>query len=133
MIEEMSEVSTEAGRPAMLARCMSCGTEFLRGSGVASTEPQPISHDSTLGSPIVVAIAASVASPLQHKTVRTVRLTDLHGIAERRARQLAAIGIDSVEKLAAATPETVAQIKFITLDMARHLVEQAKSLIPPTT
>jgi YVTN family beta-propeller protein len=133
IVEEMGEVSTETGRPAMLARCMSCGTEFLRGSGVASTEAHPMSHD--LGSPIVVSAAAmSVASAASHHhEARTLRLTDIHGIAGPRAKQLVDIGIDSVEKLAAATPETVAQIKFITLEMARNLVAQAKSLASPTT
>jgi predicted flap endonuclease-1-like 5' DNA nuclease len=56
-------------------------------------------------------------------------LTDIRGIGEPRAKQLIDAGIDSVAKLAASSPDSVAQIKFITPTMASNLIEQAKRLI----
>jgi predicted flap endonuclease-1-like 5' DNA nuclease len=56
------------------------------------------------------------------------QLTDIRGIGRARAKQLTDVGIDSVEKLAASTPERVAEIRFITKTIAAQIIEQAKSL-----
>lgn len=129
-VDEASAMTTETGRPAMLARCESCGTQFLNVSGVASTEPQIMSAGATLPRPVVIAATrVSFETPPLQIEPRVFRLTDIQGIAEPRARQLVDIGIDSVEKLAAASPEKVTEIKFITRDMASKLIEQAKSLV----
>src|SRR5215212_4370069 len=129
MVDEMSEVTTGTGRPATIMRCSSCGTEFLHVSGVASVEAQVMSG-SALPRPVVIAaVPISVERALQQPEVRVLRLIDLRGIAERRAQRLAAIGIDSVEKLAAATPEKVVESGAITLQMASNLVDQAKFLM----
>jgi hypothetical protein len=128
MVDEMNEVMSEAGRAAMMVSCSSCGTEFMHVSGVGAGEAHLMSG--MLVQPTVVGAAPiSVESSPVHAEARVVRLTDLHGIAERRAQRLADIGIDSVEKLAAATPEEVVESGAITLQMATSLVDQAKSLI----
>ncbi len=114
----------------MLARCQSCGNEFVHVSGVAATEAQIMTAGAVLPRPVVITGARmSLEGPPLQSEPRVFHLTDIQGIAEPRARQLIAIGIDSVEKLAAATPEKVREIKFITRDMASKLIEQAKSLV----
>ena len=129
-VDETSEMMTESGRPAVLARCQSCGTEFLRVSGVASTPAQIMSAGALLPRPTVIAgTRMSFESPPLPSEARVLRLTDLQGIAEPRAKRFVQIGIDSVEKLAAATPEQLVESGFITPGMASKLIEQAKTLV----
>jgi predicted flap endonuclease-1-like 5' DNA nuclease len=59
----------------------------------------------------------------------TPELTDIRGIGAARAKQLTEIGIDSVEKLAASTTESVAKIKFITTTVASRIISEAKSRV----
>jgi YVTN family beta-propeller protein len=127
---EMLEVKTEGGRPATMSRCATCGTELLLMGGHESALAQTVgSMQMGVAQPVVIEATpiSGVGEVLVAGPVK-LRLTDIHGIGDARARQLAEIGIDSVEKLAASTPETVAQIKFITTSMASQLVEQAKAL-----
>ena len=124
----MKAVMTEEGKPAMMGRCRTCKTELLSRGGPLVTEAQSLRlHQSIAPRPVVVRSSTLTRSTT---TVHvTAQLTDIRGIAAPRARQLIAAGIDSVEKLAASTPETVAKIKFITPTMAAHLIEEAKRLI----
>jgi hypothetical protein len=127
MVDEMSEVTTESGRPAMIVRCSSCGTEFLSVSGVAPGAAPVMIKGDVMPQPVVVGAVPETTPP--QPEARVVQLTELRGIAERRAQRLVDIGIDSVEKLAAATPEQVVESGAITLQMATNLVDQAKSLV----
>lgn len=96
----------------------------------AEDSGEPEAADS-MAQPVVVVPHLSSPGALNLMTIPPAfRLTDVPGIAEARARQLIAIGIDSVAKLASSTPDTVAQIKFITPKMAARIIADAKSLIP---
>jgi predicted flap endonuclease-1-like 5' DNA nuclease len=126
---EMQPMMTPEGRPATMARCATCRTEVRRAGGplVAAAERLSLQQTS-VPRPIIVRASSAIESrSLSQVEAMTPSLTDLRGIAERRAKQLTEAGIDSVEKLAAATPETVAKIKFITKEMASQLIAQAKS------
>ncbi len=128
---ELTEVTTASGRPAIKAHCRNCGGELILVGGPAIAGAQPMSHSGALfPRPTVISglIPPGEAVQLQ-STPSSLRLTDIHGIGEARARQLAAIGIDSVEKLSTAPPASVAKIKFITPAMASQLVEEAKDLM----
>jgi YVTN family beta-propeller protein len=123
-------VMTPAGRPAIMAVCASCGSEILRIGGPPGLDPQALALGrSAITGPIVI---RSKGLEERKSLAKTPKLTDIRGIGEARAKQLADIGIDSVEKLAAATPTRVAEIRFITATMAFQLVEQAKSLMRRT-
>jgi len=61
-------------------------------------------------------------------------ITVIDGIGEKRAERLAAMGIDSMEKLAAATPEIVAPVLGgvpvdVALKLAAQFIEEAKKLL----
>jgi predicted flap endonuclease-1-like 5' DNA nuclease len=129
---EMQPVMTREGRPATMARCSTCRSEVLRAGGplAAGAETLNLRQTSVPGPIIVSAPSAIESSALSQPEAITPSLTDLRGIAEARAKQLTEAGIDSVEKLAAATPETVAKIKFISPEMASQLIAQAKSRLP---
>jgi hypothetical protein len=125
---ESKNVTTLAGRPAMMALCATCGSELLRVGGprVEGAQPLALMQPAVL-QPILIRSAAT--GERFHVKAVAARLTDIRGIGEARARQLFAIGIDSVEKLAASAPETVAKIKFIRVEMASRIIADAKSLI----
>lgn len=124
----MKAVITQEGKPAMMGRCRTCKTELLSRGGPLLTDAQSFRlHQTVAPRPVIV------RTPALNRSITRVQvaaqLTDIRGIAEPRAKQLIAVGIDSVEKLAASTPETVAKIKFITPTMASHLIEEARRLI----
>ncbi|MEM6794939.1 MAG: helix-hairpin-helix domain-containing protein [Acidobacteriota bacterium] len=56
-------------------------------------------------------------------------LVAIAGIAERRAEQLAELGIRGVEDLAAAEPRLVARLPLVTRALARTFIERARELI----
>jgi predicted RecB family nuclease len=65
-------------------------------------------------------------TPLAAETAVIIPLTAIRGIGEARARQLAEIGIESIEKLATALPQDVRQIRGVDVDMAAQFIAQAK-------
>lgn len=123
-------VMTEAGRPATIGRCSTCRSEVLRAGGPLVAGAQPLSLlRSNAPSPVIVQTAGLISASDQFKIpAQPAELTAIRGIGEARAKQLTEIGIDSVEKLAASTAESVAKIKFITPEMASRIIGQAKSL-----
>jgi predicted flap endonuclease-1-like 5' DNA nuclease len=126
---ETEQTTTAAGRPATKGRCAKCSSEVVNAGGPVVTPQAMIARQTMEAQPVIVRpVTVTSASPQTVAEVR--RLTDIHGIGERRAQQLADIGIDSVEKLAAATPESVVKIRFITHEMATRIIAEAKSLIP---
>jgi len=62
-------------------------------------------------------------------TAVIIPLTAIRSIGEARARQLAEIEIDSIAKLAAASPQDVAQIRGGDVEMAAQCIANAKVLI----
>jgi len=130
-VTEFTEVTTASGRPAIKAHCNNCGSELILIGGPAIPGAQPITHSGALfPAPTVIpgSIPPGDAAQLQG-TSSSLQLTDIRGIGQARAKQLAEIGIDSVEKLSIATPASIARIKFITPAVASQLVEQAKDLL----
>jgi len=106
--------------------CPHCGGAEVAN---ASSTSIPLMETSFAGPMVLGARAISNADlPVTVQPV-SFQLTDIHGIAKARARQLTEAGIDSVAKLAAATPETVAKIKFITPQMAGRLIAEAQAMI----
>ncbi len=107
--------------------CPLCSEESEDGHDSRAT---PAATQTTSVGPIVLGMPSSIiaTTPVTFPTA-TFQLTDIHGIGEARAQQLADAGIDTVEKLATAAPESVVQIKFITPEMASRLIAQAKALI----
>src|SRR6266542_1170140 len=130
-MRDMQPVMTEAGQPATKGRCSNCRTELLSigGPSLANAEALPL-RQTMRPRPVIVSAAGLVhmSEPAQVAREAAPLLTDIHGIGEARANQLRTIGIDSVEKLAASTVETVTKIKFITPKMASQIIAQAKSL-----
>lgn len=124
---ETEQTMTPAGRPATKGRCANCSSEVVSIGGPTARPQAAIARQTMEPRPVVVR-PVTVTSALPQTAAQVRRLTDIHGIGEPRARQLGEIGIDSVEKLAAATPETVLKIKFITHEMATRIIAEAKSL-----
>lgn len=59
-----------------------------------------------------------------------VHLTAIRGIGESRAYKLEEIDIDSLEKLASATPEQISQaLKGVKVEQAAQFIEKAKQLL----
>jgi hypothetical protein len=130
MVEAQSVV-TPAGLPAMMGTCANCRGELLRGGGpgIPGAQPLLLTRPPVPG-PIVIRSPTMTGETARfHVEAAAPQLTELRGIGKARAKQLVAIGIDSVEKLAASAPATVAQIRFITVEMATLIIEEAKSLI----
>jgi DNA-binding beta-propeller fold protein YncE len=124
---EPEQTTTPAGRPATRGRCANCSSEVVSVGGPTARPQAAIARQTMEPRPVIVRpVTVTSASPQTAAQVR--RLTDIHGIGEPRAKQLSDIGIDSVEKLAAATPETVLKIKFITEEMATRIIAEAQSL-----
>jgi hypothetical protein len=134
VMTETTSVMTAEGQPATMARCKSCKTELLSVGGplVAAAEPLPL-RKTMLPQPVIVIPAPlNPVSPAVGNASPS-RLIDIPGIGKARAKQLTEIGIDSVEKLAASTPEKVREIKFITHHMATNIITEAKSRLPGAT
>jgi YVTN family beta-propeller protein len=144
-LTDMKSVKTAAGRPAQLARCATCGTESVRLGGPHAVDAKPLSLSKTSFPKAVFQPQAITQEEKAEKTEIVTKkieeeatatpppvLTDINGIGEARAKQLSAIGIDSVAALAAAKPEDVMKVKGIMLKMATHLIERATELIAST-
>jgi len=126
LMMEATAVMTEAGRPATKARCSTCKTQVVRAGGPLVARVEALSPQS-VGAPVMVRSAALTSTRESQAVGPAPQLTDIRGIGQARAKQLTEIGIDSVAKLAASTPETVAKIKFITPSVAAQIISQAKS------
>lgn len=127
MMTAMKPVMTSEGKPAMMGRCRICKTELLSRGGPPVTDAALLSLQTTESRPVVV--SPQLSNFPRRSSQSEAVLTDIRGIGEPRAKQLIDAGIDSVAKLAASSPDSVAQIKFITPTMASNLIEQAKRLI----
>jgi DNA-binding beta-propeller fold protein YncE len=128
LMMQATAVLTESGRPATKGRCSTCKTEVVRAGGAMVVGGEALSPPSIPAQPVMVSPSSLTSLIPESQVVGPApQLTDIRGIGEARARQLTAIGIDSVEKLAESTPEQVAEIQFITKTLAAQIIEQAKS------
>jgi DNA-binding beta-propeller fold protein YncE/predicted flap endonuclease-1-like 5' DNA nuclease len=125
---EATPVMTEAGRPATMGRCSTCKTEVVRAGGALVVGADALSPQA-MSAPVMVSPVAMNRQLAESQALRPApQLTDIRGIGQARAKQLTEVGIDSVEKLAASTPERVAEIQFITKAIAAQIIAQAKFL-----
>ena len=61
-------------------------------------------------------------------------LTAIKGMSEARARRLAGVGIDSIEKLAGAAPKDVAKVLGgVSVKQASDFIKRAKRSLPSAT
>lgn len=126
---------TRSGQKAALGRCTGCSHEVARfgaqaaaasktAPGRAAPPSRPLirftglRHDDAPRNN-VSARAAATAQPF----------VAISGIGDVRTKQLAAVGIDSVEALSIASPEDVARAKSIPLSLAPDLIEQARRVL----
>lgn len=120
---ESEAVLTSRGRPAVLAACKDCGGPVLRPGGQPSRRARflpavkPTPQDRPLNLP-----PRPVGSAL--------KLTQIHGIKEKRAARLSKHGFGSVELLAGADPRKVAKaLPFISPKTAAGFIRQARRMI----
>src|SRR5205807_5324958 len=71
--------------------------------------PQPQPQPTTIPETGTAAVTTQVPQASQVPAASMLPLTSIPGIGEARSYQLEAVGIDSLEKLAAATPEDIVQ------------------------
>jgi predicted flap endonuclease-1-like 5' DNA nuclease len=145
-LTEMKTVKTAAGRPAKVGLCATCGTESVRIGGPHVTEAKQLSLSKTSFPKAVISSTATTqeekvkkaeAETVAEKTeIEAVApptpapsLTDINGIGEVRAKQLADEGIDSVAALASAAPEDVMKVKGMSWKLAAQLIERANELL----
>jgi YVTN family beta-propeller protein len=129
-------VKTEAGRPAMLGRCANCGTDLLvvGGAHIIDAQVLPLARISTHKA-VVHFLAGNKEIQPKKMDVEIAQeplppeLTDITGIGQARAEQLAAIGIESVAALASASPDDVVKLKGVSLKLAAQMIAQAQELI----
>jgi hypothetical protein len=111
---------TPAKRPAMMGKCANCGSTIIRTGGRL---PDP-------GEPRVAFPAISTVKPKPAPKPAPPPLTAIAGIGKPRATQLVRAGIDSVEKLAAASPAAVANaVRGVSVKNAPHFINAARSLL----
>ena len=103
---QTEQTTTPAGRPATKGLCANCSSEVVT-VGVSAATPQAVIARQAIEPRPVVVRPVTIAAVTPQTAAQMARLVDIHGIGERRAQQLSDIGIDSVEKLAVATPESV--------------------------
>jgi len=131
-LRDIEPAVTPAGRPAVVGICRACGTRLVRQGGRLVTEAPVISS----ARPVIRRVP--VTPPPRTPAIRPPApapaiqpsLTDIKGISEGRARRLAEIGIDSIERLAAAAPEDVARaLRGVSVEMATGFIEEARQLL----
>jgi DNA-binding beta-propeller fold protein YncE len=134
-ISDNSRMQTRSQRTAMIGLCTNCGNEVVRFSGQsAETLPQLSLARSLVARPILHLSGARnniafTSSPNTRAVAPSQPFEAIIGIAEVRTKQLVALGINSIEALAHATPEDVAQAKSIPLPLAANFIAQAKELL----
>lgn len=117
---------TPANRPAMIGTCATCGSTMVLHGRL------PLGSGKTLAAfPAIPTIAAKLAaSPKSASRSTPPPLTAIEGIGERRATQLMRAGIDSIEKLALASPAAVADaVTGVSIKNALHYIDAARDLL----
>jgi predicted flap endonuclease-1-like 5' DNA nuclease len=76
-----------------------------------------------------IKVATAKAAPVATPAVAATALTQVKGIGEKRAVQLKALGINSVEDLSKASAATVAKKLKISLKIVDNWIANAKELV----
>ena len=132
---DIQHMETRAGRPAQVGHCGTCGTELVRfgGSRVAGARPftprPAVGRRPAVLSANLTTLGVMAKGQLSNLESATTPLTIIDGIGEVRARRLAEIGIDSLEKLAKAAPDDVAKaLRGVSPQAAADFIVKAKQL-----
>ncbi|HEV2706726.1 MAG TPA: helix-hairpin-helix domain-containing protein [Pyrinomonadaceae bacterium] len=132
LVAESTPALTPAGHPASVEVCSVCGTKSASVGGTNAKTAQPLAahlppaRSSSVGHSEHVHTAASVEGT---EGATAQPLLAIVGIGPVRSMQLTAIGINSLQTLAAATPEDIMQVKGITPKLAADFIRQAKTLL----
>lgn len=130
--DEPTPARSGAGRPASVEKCSVCGTKSVRAGGRTVLGAKSIATHLPPARAAAV-VHAEHAPPSASKEgaegAAGHPLTAVVGIGPVRAAKLAALGVDSLEMLAAATPEDVMRITSVTFKLAADFIEQAKGLL----
>lgn len=121
-----------AGRPASVEKCSVCGTKSVRFGGRGTTGTQPLAAH-------LPPAHATAATHAEHDStsagqesaegIPTRPFAAVVGIGPVRSMKLTSIGINSLELLAAATPEDLMKVGGVTVKLAADFIKQAKNLL----
>jgi hypothetical protein len=115
---------TPANRPAMIGKCSNCGSTVITHGGKL-----PVPGEARVPFPTLLTVAAKPVPKPPTKPV-SPPLTAIAGIGKRRAEQLIHAGIDSMEKLATASPADVANaMAGVSIKNAPHFIDAARKLL----
>ncbi|MBV8581277.1 MAG: PD40 domain-containing protein, partial [Candidatus Eremiobacteraeota bacterium] len=124
MMQRTTATTTPAGRPAMVGTCTTCGTTMLAVGGTVAGRPTVTAIPTLLVPSSPKGTVVGIMSPRQ-----VPQLTDVPGIGATRASALTAAGITSVDALARAKPEMIANtLRGVTAANAEVIVKNAQRL-----
>jgi predicted flap endonuclease-1-like 5' DNA nuclease len=105
--------------------------EAYRAENVEEAGETPLIPETTTPVPMQVLAPIPVPTPASVETpaTPTINLTDVRGIGEKRATQLRAIGVNSVEELAKASAEELATKLKISSKITEKWISIAKELV----
>jgi hypothetical protein len=129
--DEATAVVTPSGRPAVLRRCANCGCTTVSVSGTPPPRAPVLAPSRPLANALGGGLPAERGAALH-------TLLDVVGIGPVRARRLARVGISTIDRLAAASPEVVAAIvggitrggATAMIDSARGFAEEGSPVAP---
>jgi DNA-binding beta-propeller fold protein YncE len=121
---------TETGRPATVGTCAACGTPMVSLGGRPAPDAEVLVP---LASPPATRVdLAQIFFPpaLPGPAAPGARLTQVTGIADRRAELLAAAGIDSLERLSFGSLREIADaLPRVSPELAADFIRQARELL----
>jgi len=120
-IQNAVDALTPNRRPAAVGTCDTCGASLTRLGGQAA--------GGRTTAEVRTLVGTTSYRPEIVRAIRSLKLADINGIAEARTRELAALGIHSVARLATANAADVAQVKNVDLAKAVDFIHQARAMI----
>jgi DNA-binding beta-propeller fold protein YncE/predicted flap endonuclease-1-like 5' DNA nuclease len=130
--DEPTPTSSPAGRPASVERCSVCGTKSVRLGGQSTSGTQPLAAHLPSARSTAVAHAEHVKPAALNESAEASPakpFVAVVGIGPVRSMKLSALGINSLELLAAATPEDIMKVPGITSQLAANFIKQANDLL----
>ncbi len=140
-VNDPAQGLTTAGRPIQVVTCADCDAPAVRVGGRPANVAHPLTvrrlpaaRPAPLRSHGSAALRRPERTPAEMTVAESVverpPLTAVRGIGAGRARLLAAIGLDSLVKLAFASPERVAELlPFVSPRIARGFIAEARTLL----